>query len=173
MRSYFASVCTDQEDLSSRIRLPLTNLCCLFRQQVALSSVVSWLSRQYKFYFFKSFLCGQDRRDRPTQDPNEGKKSPPKPKPEPEPAIPEGRCNLHPTSQHKAKDCPALKNTARFSGYLGPASQGDAQPGVAPLEPREDPPEDDQPGDQGNLFKRVLSTGRVQLDPLSRSVRRT
>ena len=119
------------------------------------------------------FLCGQDRRDRPTQDPNEGKKSPPKPKPEPEPAIPEGRCSLHPTGRHKAKDCPALTNTARFSGYLGPASQGDAQPGVAPLEPREDPPEDDQPGDQGNLFKRVLSTGRVQLDLLSRSVRRT
>ena len=94
------------------------------------------------------FLCGQDRRDRPTQDPNEGKKSPPKPKPEPEPAIPEGRCNLHPTGRHKAKDCPGLTNTARFSGYLGPASQGDAQPGVAPLEPREDPPEDDQPGDQ-------------------------
>ena len=110
----------------------------------------------------------QRRRDRPTQDPNEAKKSPPKPKPEPEPAIPEGQCKLHPT-QHKAKDCPALTNTARFSGYLGPASKGDAQPGVAPLVPREDPPVDDQPGDQGNLL-RVLSTGRVQLDLLSRSV---
>ena len=73
----------------------------------------------------------------------------------------------------KAKDCPGLTNTARFSGYLGPASQGDAQPGVAPLEPREDPPEDDQPGDQGNLLRVVLSTGRVQLDLLSRSGRRT
>ena len=80
----------------------------------------------------------RDRRDRPTQDPKEGRTSPPKP--EPEPAIPEGQCKLHPT-QHKAKDCPALLNTARFSGYLGPASEGDAQPGVVPLGrlPREDP----------------------------------
>ena len=103
----------------------------------------------------------RDRRDRPTQDPNEGKKSPPKPKPEPEPAIPVGQCKLHPT-QHKAKDCPALLNTA---------SEGDAQNVVVPLGllPREDPAEDDQPGDQGNLL-RVLSTGRMQLDLLSRSV---
>ena len=80
----------------------------------------------------------EKKRVRPTQDPNEAKKS--LKKPEPEPAIPEGQCKLHPT-QHKAKDCPALLNTARFSGYLGPASEGDAQPGVVPLGrlPREDP----------------------------------
>ena len=98
---------SESEDLSSRIRLPLTNLCCLFRQQVALSSVVSCSLRRWFKSTFQSlnmpFLCGQDRRDRPTQDPNEEKKSPPKPKPEPEPAIPEGRCNLHPTGRHKAK----------------------------------------------------------------------
>ena len=110
----------------------------------------------------------EKKRVRPTQDPNEAKKSPTKPKPEPEPAIPEGRCNLHPSAQHKAKDCPGLENN-------GSTSEGYAPPDVVPLglKPREeDPPEDDQPGDQGNLL-RVLSTDRVQLDLFSRSVRRT
>ena len=109
----------------------------------------------------------EKKRVRPTQDPNEAKKSPKKPKPKPEPAIPEGRCNLHPSAQHKAKDCLALKNN-------GSTSEGDAQPDVVPLgrKAREDPPKDDQPGDQGNLL-RVLSPDWVQLDLLSRSVRRT
>ena len=109
----------------------------------------------------------EKKRVRPTQDPNEAKKSPKKPKPEPEPAIPKGHCKLHPSAQHKDKDCLALKNN-------GSTSEGDAQPDVVPLgrKAREDPPKDDQPGDQGNLL-RVLSTDWVQLDLLSRSVRQT
>ena len=109
----------------------------------------------------------EKKRVRPTQDPNEAKKSPKKPKPEPEIAIPEGHCNLHPSAQHKAKDCPGLQNN-------GSSSEGDARPDLVPLgrKSREDPPKDDQPGDQGNLL-RVLSTDWVQLDLLSRSVRRT
>ena len=85
----------------------------------------------------------EKKRVRPTQDPNEAKKSPTKPKPEPEPAIPEGRCNLHPSAQHKAKDCP------------GNGSEGDAHPGIVPLGrvPREDPPKDDQLGDQSSLLR--------------------
>ena len=109
----------------------------------------------------------EKKRVRPTQDPNEAKKSPKKSKPETEPAIPEDHCKLHPSAQHKDKDCLALKNN-------GSTSEGDAQPDVVPLgrKAREDPPKDDQPGDQGNLL-RVLSTDWVQLDLLSRSVRRT
>ena len=89
----------------------------------------------------------EKKRVRPTQDPNEAKKSPKKPKPEPEIAIPEGHCNLHPSAQHKAKDCPGLQNN-------GSASEGDARPDVVPLgrKSREAPPKDDQPGDQGNLL---------------------